>query len=156
MSTIEKILTNKATLYVAGGVVILLILENFGLINIFKTKDERTEEKEESEIKKVAKQVSKDQNLWSTTFWKLSPTKQYTSSQADNLADHIWNAFGLFNDDEAKIFGVFRTIKFQTNVSQIADSFSKRYARDLLSELQDRLSEKEMNQVYEIISQKPL
>ncbi len=146
MSGIEKFLSSKATLYVAIGIGVYLVLQNVGLL---KDKEERKDDK-------VKDEIGNDQNIWNTAYWKQFPAKKYTDSQADNLSDHIWNAFGFFNDDEAKIFGVFRTVKYRANVSQIADSFAKRYSRDLLSELQSRLSDSELTELYKIVSQKPI
>lgn len=145
---VTNFLGSKAFLYVAGLGVVLLVLKNFDLLPKKKSSSDKKKDKDRETI-------ALDPKIWSTTYWKQFPTKAFTSTQALNLAKAINGAFGWINDDEAKIYGAFRTIKFRTNVSQIADEYAKKYGRDLLSDLKSYFTKDEMNEVYDIILQKP-
>lgn len=148
MKEFQKFLSSKGFLYVSGTIIVVLILRNWGLL--------KGTTSAEKQIEKAVQEIKGSVNIWSTNFWLNYPAKAYTNVQAKNLADHIKNSFSIWGDDEARIEGVFRQIKYQTNVSQIADQYTKNYGRDLLSDLIDRLSTKEMENNYYIISQKPL
>jgi hypothetical protein len=153
MKQLEKFFASPIAIYAMGGLILFLILKRIGLVPEQKSADEKRAEKE---MQKIVKEIKDSKVIWSTDFWEQYPAKAYTAQQAKNLAAHIRDSFGVFNDDEARIFGVFRQIKYQTNVSQISYAYSLSYGRDLHSDLRDYLSEKEMAEVYQIISSKPL
>lgn len=153
---IEKILESKAFWYVAIGIGAVIIIKAAGKkIGIFENKT-ATEKKADAEFKKKIDQIKDDQSIWTVDFWKNYPTKQLPDSYAKSYANNIDDAFGFFDDDEAKIFGTFRSIKYQTNVSQIADAYNILFKRNLHADLIDYLSENEMNELYGIVAQKPL
>jgi hypothetical protein len=153
MKELEKILSSKATWYVAGAVLLVIILKRW---NILPEGKKLSEVQAEKALEKVVTQIKNSGDIWNTYFWRDYPAKAFTETQINNLAKHIKNSFGLFNDDEARIEGVFRTLKYQTNVSQLAYAYANLYGRDLHSDLIDSLSKSEMKSVYEIISLKPL
>jgi hypothetical protein len=65
-------------------------------------------------------------------------------------ADKIYKAKGipyLTNDDEAAIYGVFRTLKSKTQVSYLAETFFMLYNKDLKAFLQSFLNNKEFGNV---------
>lgn len=135
--------------YVVIGITLYLFFRKTGLIQ------SQSERKESEKEKKEAQQIEA-LNIWSTKTWAtVPPTKLLTDKQAENLATHIRQSFGFFNDDEARIYGVFRSIVYQVQVSQIAYSYAKKYGRDLLSDLKDSLSNSEMGEIYKIIKSKP-
>lgn len=150
---IEKLLSSPVVWYIGGAVLLVVILKRWNILPEGKTADQKAAERE---LEKATESVKNSGAIWTTDFWESYPAKAYTDQQAKNLADHIIGSFGFFNDDEARIEGTFRTIKYQTNVSQIANAYTKKTGRDLHSDLIDRLSEKEMNNVYAIIASKPL
>lgn len=146
---IEKVLESKATWYVFGGVIVVLILRNFGLLPKGKTKAEKVIEEKRDE-------VLNNGSIWSYDFWTKYPAKHLSQDTAEELAERIDDSFGWLNDDEADIEGVFRALKYQTQVSQLAYYYNLEYKRDLHSDLRDYLSQDEMGAVYDIISSKPL
>jgi hypothetical protein len=150
---IEKILSSPATWYVAGAVLLVVLLKRWNILPEGKTAQQRADEKA---LEKAAAEIKNSGEIWSTHFWENYPAKQYTAQQAKNLSDIIRNSFGFFNDDEARIQGVFRQIKYQTNVSQISDAYTRDTGRDLHSDLIDKLSASEMKDIYAIIASKPL
>jgi len=102
------------------------------------------------------------------TFWSPNYYTQFSSysyaidtSQATALANQIYNAFGMFNDDEDAVFAVFRTLKTKSNVSFLAKVFSDVYHQDLLTFLrggswpQDRLSDADVNTINSFLNQLP-
>lgn len=146
---LEKVLSSPATWYVFGGIIVVLALRNWGVLPKGKTNAEKIIEQRRDE-------VLNNGSIWSYDFWTKYPAKNLTQSVAEELAERIDDAFGYFDDDEAEIEGVFRSLKYQTQVSQIAYYYNKEYKRDLHSDLIDTLSQDEMGAVYDIISSKPL
>jgi hypothetical protein len=70
-------------------------------------------------------------------------------------AKKLYNAKGLFNDDEDTVFGVFRALNYKTQVSVVADAFFKLYNQDLKNFLQPPngfLSSNEWNNLVNILS----
>jgi len=89
-----------------------------------------------------------------------------TSATASKLAKIIYNAFGLFGDDEAAVIGVFRQLKTQSQVAALAKKFSEIYKTDLLEYMRNGkqgaqqtywsgLSESIINQIKDLVSKKP-
>ena len=63
---------------------------------------------------------------------------------------------GRVNDDEQKIYGAFRSIRFRSQVASIVTAYQTLYKKDLLTTLKQRLSQNEMNEIVNIIETKPL
>lgn len=78
-----------------------------------------------------------------------------TMSGAAAYVDDLWNATGYFNDDEQKIYGVFRAMKTQSQVAALAKRFNQLKAKDLYGYLSEYLNESELLKVKAIIDQKP-
>jgi hypothetical protein len=60
-----------------------------------------------------------------------------TGASANAIAKQIYDAFGVFSDDEIKVKDAFRKFKTQAQVAQVAQIFSNVYGRDLLAYLKD-------------------
>ncbi len=150
---IGKILASPITWYIGGAVLIIIILKRW---NILPETKSRSEKQAEAALQKRIKEIEESGTIWNRDFWKNFPAKQYPEKQANLFAKYLKESFGFFDDDESAIFGNFRQMKYQTNVSQIVDAYARLYERDLHSDLRDGLSKKEMEEVYKIISQKPL
>lgn len=72
-----------------------------------------------------------------------------------SYAKKLYNAKGVFNDNEADVYGVFRALQSKTQVSLIAKAFFGLYGKDLKNYLQPStgfLNESEWNEVVNIIS----
>lgn len=89
-----------------------------------------------------------------------------TSADAARFAKIIYNAFGLFGDDEAAVIGVFRQLKTQSQVAALAKKFNEIYKTDLLEYMRNGkqgiqqtywsgLSEAIINQIKDLVSKKP-
>ncbi len=79
-------------------------------------------------------------------------------------SEKIYDALGYFTDDEAAILGVFRSLKTQSQVSYLSDSFYQRYNISLLDFLQrgknqynpaSGLNSEELNTIIQIVNNLP-
>jgi hypothetical protein len=99
-----------------------------------------------------------DIRYWETVGKKLSkPLYMLTVASAKAFAKDIKDAWGVFDDDENKIYSVFRALKDQVQVSQVAFQY---YATstdkiNLIDDLKSRLSKDEVGQVLEIVKKLP-
>jgi hypothetical protein len=72
-----------------------------------------------------------------------------------SYAKKLYNAKGIFNDNEADVYGVFRALQSKTQVSLIAKAFFSLYGKDLKNYLQPStgfLNDSEWNEVVSICS----
>lgn len=141
-----------AGLFVGGYFIVKPILEKLGL------KDSA----EDKAADKALKQQETKYNIWAglKSMAKAAGTRKnivvLTAAGADFNAKQINNAFGVFNDDEEKIYGVFRSLRYKSQVASIVDAFYKLYRKDLLTTLKSKLSGSEFNELIRIIETKPL
>lgn len=75
-----------------------------------------------------------------------------TRATAENLAKILYDGFGFWNDDEDKVYAVFRQLKAKTQVSWLADVFAQEYNADLYQFLRSRMSDSEMDIVHGIVN----
>ncbi len=69
---------------------------------------------------------------------------------ARQYADKIDKAWGYANDDEEGVYQVFRELKDQYQLSQIASSYNAVYKVPLLQKLKEKLSDSEQDVIYKI------
>lgn len=77
------------------------------------------------------------------------------ADQGEAYAKKLYNAKGIFNDNEADVYGVFRALQSKTQVSLVARAFFRLYGQDLKNYLQPStgfLSSSEWNEVVNICS----
>ena len=138
-------------LFIAGYFIIKPILEKLGI----------KESAEEKETKQKLKEQEVKLNIWGglPTMVKAAGNKKtikvLTVAGADSYATQINKAFSVFGDDEEQIFGVFRNLRYKTQVGSLVTAYFKLFKKDLLSELKSRLSENEFNTIVNIIETKP-
>jgi hypothetical protein len=103
------------------------------------------------------------QQLESASYWDYNKflstlpagAALLTMSGAAAYVNDLWDATGVFNDDEEKIYGVFRAMKTQSQVAALAKRFNQLKNKDLYGYLNDYLNETELLKVKAIIDQKP-
>lgn len=103
------------------------------------------------------------QQLESASYWDYNKflstlpagAALLTMAGAAAYVDDLWDATGTFNDDEEKIYGVFRAMKTQSQVAALAKRFNQLKNKDLFGYLNDYLNETELLKVKAIIDQKP-
>lgn len=138
-------------LFVAGYFVIKPILEKLGI----------KESAEDREVKQKLKEQEVKLNIWGglPSMVKAAGNKKtlkvLTAAGADSYAKQINKSFGVFGDDEEQIYGVFRNLRFKTQVGSLVTAYFKLFKKDLLTDLKSRLSESEFATIVNIIETKP-
>jgi hypothetical protein len=139
------------TASVVGLFVVYKVLERLGII-------------QSSEEIKEAKELKKNlTNLESSNYWDFNKflstvpqgTLVLTQGGASAYADDIWNAKGVFNDDEDKVFAVFRAMKTQSQVASLAKRFNQKYSKDLYTFIRGFFNDEEMITVKKLLDAKP-
>lgn len=74
---------------------------------------------------------------------------------ASQYAKDIYNAWGLLDDDEDKIYSVFRSLKDKVQVSQVSKSYLRDYKINLIEKMKSKLSDAEIGQILKIVSGLP-
>ena len=151
----ESIYTKIA---IGAGVYFFIVRPILQKIGIVKTPEERLVENQNN--------LPNNVNPFSPIFWKQggAGTKILTSGAAKLYSEKIYNALGYFTDDEAAILGVFRSLKTQSQVSYLCDSFFQLYKVSLLDFLQkgknqynpaSGLNSEELNTIIQIVNNLP-
>jgi len=74
---------------------------------------------------------------------------------AKGFANDINSAWGIFDDDEDKIYGVLRALKDQVAVSQVAYWYYQKKKVNLIDELNARLTPEENSKILKIVNNLP-
>ncbi|WP_299213726.1 hypothetical protein [uncultured Dokdonia sp.] len=76
---------------------------------------------------------------------------------AIGYASQIYSALNpwYLNDDEEKIYGVFRSLKDKVQVSQLVFAYQEEYGSNLIDVLKDRLSTSEIKIIMGIVAKLP-
>lgn len=100
-----------------------------------------------------------DIRYWENSGKKLKkPMYMLTVASAKGFAKDIRDSWGIFDDDENKIYSVFRALKDHVQVSQVAYQYyydPKGGKINLIDDLKSRLSKEEVGQVMEIVKKMP-
>ena len=72
-----------------------------------------------------------------------------------NYVDTLYNAKGIFKDDENSVLDVFRNLQTQYQLSFLARIFSFFYKKDMLSYLKTFMNDDNLKEVLEIIKNYP-
>ncbi len=100
-----------------------------------------------------------DLHYWETIGKKLGkPMYMLTVASARAYAKDIRDSWGFFDDDENKIYSVFRALKDHVQVSQVAYQYymdPKGSKINLIDDLKSRLAKDEVGQVMEIVKKMP-
>lgn len=152
---------NESTLLLGGAVLAILY---WGLIRPVTNKLGLTQSDKDRREAEMVGEAGKNHG-WNPNFWKQpAPFAHFTLTEkfAQELAKKIYNAWGKFNDDEQAIFAVFRSLRSQAQLSQLAYYYSKNYNQDLLTRLKapwyykdDGLDDLEFKVIAEIVVKLP-
>ncbi len=155
---------NHDQLIIAAGGLALLY---FGLIKPITNKLGLTLSEKERALAMIAETAS-GSNGWNPNFYKEYTAKNkkwtiLTTGGAQKIANQIYKAWGLINDDEQSIYAAFRALKNQLQLSQVSDTYSKIYKQDLLTRLKapwyylrDGLDVNEFAEVAKIVNALPI
>lgn len=141
-----------------------LIIAYFGIIKPVTDKLGLTKsdtDKAEAELKAIANSV----NGWDPNYYKTLRNISIllpTDASATVLANQIYKAWGIINDNEQAIYAVFRQIRSQAHLSFLCEKYNKLYKQDLLTRLKtpwhyaaDGLDEIEFLEVAKIVAKLP-
>lgn len=122
----QKLFINAGIIAVAYFGIIRPILTKLG---IQKTATDLLVDRQEN--------LPNSQNAFSPNFYKSGGvgTLLLTLANRQNYAKRIYDALGVFTDDESAVFSVFRQLKSQSQVSHLAEYFTQKYKTDLLDYL---------------------
>ena len=147
---ISKVASNKYTPWVIGGVVILGLGFTYFAVarpllckfNVIECKRSRKEDNLEIDI------------ITSNAFnpdYATSNMLTITFDRAKQLADQIYDSFGIFNDDEEAIYGAIQSAGSIANLSLVSRMYQARHGDSLGAEIANSLNTEEMNKVIQII-----
>jgi hypothetical protein len=137
----------KAAIAAAGLFAGYKILQKFG---VFKTQEEKQEGKALENLQSA--------NYWDYNKFLLNvPAGTLLLSQggAKAYADDIYDAKGIFNDDEDKIYAAFRAMKTQSQVAALAKRFNQVYSKDLYTFIRGFFNDEEMLNIKKLLDAKP-
>lgn len=92
------------------------------------------------------------QNIAKTLKKSYFLLKAKDAQEASKTIDSAW---GFVDDDEDKIYGVFRALKDQVAVSQVANQYYQKKKVNLIDDLRARLSKDEVGEVLKIVNRLP-
>jgi len=77
------------------------------------------------------------------------------TAEAKEKAQEIKNAWGVFDDDEETLNGIFRKLDYNVHVSQVAKAYEAIDSLSLLDRLKEDLSETEFGTIKQMLVDKP-
>ena len=116
---------------------------------------------EEKEAEKILEKQETKINIWQGTeavkraAGANSNITLLSYTSAARKADGIQDSFSFYNDDEERIYAIFRDLNAQTQVASLVDQYRLRHKADLLNALKSNLSTTEISEITKIINQKP-
>ena len=151
----ERLYKNLA---IYAGIYLLLVRPILTKVGIVKSKEDRLIDEQTS--------LPNNINPFSPAFYRTGGpgTKILTSNAANRYAADIYDAMGYLTDDEAKIYGVFRQLKYQSQISFLAEKFANKYSIDLLEYLKrgknqfnpgSGLNSEELTVIFNIVNRLP-
>jgi hypothetical protein len=118
--------------------------------------------KEDKEGEKILEQQEEKINIWTglEAVKRAAGSKRkvyaLTYANAYAKAKGIYDSLNWYDDNEERIYAIFRSLNYQTQVASIVDQYRTLYRTDLLTKLKSSLSDSELNEVLKIINQKPV
>lgn len=111
------------------------------------------EDKTETQIEKTEKKA----NEFSPLYWQKAPTNKTAAllkmETTNNYIKTIKKSIGYLYDNPEEILGVFRQLKYKSQVSWLADNWQKKEGSDLQAWLSDKLdTAKQRDSYLEILS----
>ena len=141
----EKIIKNiniknvgAMLLLIGGGVFVYYFVKR----QIKKNKDEKAEE--EKSVMSAFESVD---------FQAAANTATITREQAAVLANKIKTAWGIFNDNEAAVYSVFKSLKNSSDLALLINMYLYK-GEDLVTSIQKRMNMSEIGKINEILKAK--
>ena len=144
----------------------VLAIAYFGVIKPVTNKLGLTESDKARRVREAIEEANNNQG-WDPRFYKTIKKSQriLAATSAKHYASQIHAAWGSFDDDEQKIYAVFRALKSQAQLSQVVEMYGSLYKQDLLTRLKspwsyfkggsDGLSDKEFSVIADMVQKLP-
>jgi len=95
------------------------------------------------------------QKKYPKKVWDNKMQMKFDAMSYKNYVDTLYNAKGIFKDDENSVLDVFRNLQTQYQLSFLARIFSFFYKKDMLSYLKTFMNDDNLKEVLEIIKNYP-
>jgi len=96
--------------------------------------------------------INNADKYFSPNYWPTIPGAMLTTvTFANAWCKTVYDAKGIFNDDEAAVYGAFQSLKYKTQVSWMAFNFYKNYQVSLSGYLQNFLNTEELAKVSDLV-----
>ena len=139
------------TLVIGGVVVLILVINYFGVIKPILNAMGLTKDKDDREGDKDKDKLSRSQVL-SPNFYRANRQKiSISSATANESAVNIYNAKGYFYDDETLAVGSITRLGSLVNVSYVSDVFNRLYGKSLQSYLSSFLESENWSELDDFI-----
>ena len=129
----------------------------FGVLNPILKKLGIKQSAEDAEAEKEIKAAETDK-AFNADYWRIAPKPKTifgATPSAQQVAQAIYKAFGLFNDNEAAIYSAVKRARTKTMFSQIVSAYRDLYRQDLYTVLKDKLSAKEFSIIVKYVINLP-
>lgn len=152
---------DKTTRIVILGIVVVIAIKAFGMLDSLLIAFGL---KKNPDTAHLDQQAENPDSFWNPNFYKSGPagTLLLTVASADKKVQQIYDAIGLFDDDEEAVIAVFKSLRTQSQASFLAERFAVLYNADLLTWLRgsgfwpkDRLSDADVKQITDYVSKLP-
>lgn len=119
--------------------------------------------KDSQNTKDLDREAKSSESPWNPLFYKMAPSGSLILQldSAESAARKIYNSFGPFDDCEECVTAVVKSMKTQSQISFVAETFARLYKQDLLQFLRgglwpkDRLSDADVNALTKYIYSLP-
>lgn len=167
-TAVIKLAQNNTKVLIVGGVVTIT-----GIwigVAVFNHKRKVRDQKAIAFFSELQRDIAPDSvglvesNAFDIRYWEnigkklKKPMYMLTVASAKSYAKDIRDSWGVFDDDEDKIYSVFRALKDQVQVSQVAYQYymdPKGNKINLIDDLKSRLSKEEVGQALDIVKKMP-
>lgn len=95
------------------------------------------------------------QKKYPNKVWNAKQQFKFDTMIYKNFADTLYNAKGIFKDDENSVLNIFRNLQTQYQVSFLAMIFSFFYKKDMLTYMKSFMDDNNLKEVLEIIKNYP-
>ena len=139
------------TLVIGGVVVLILVINYFGVIKPILNSMGLTKDKEDREGDRDEDKLSRSQVL-SPNFYRANRQKiSISSATANESAVNIYNAKGIVLDDETLAVGSITRLGSLVNISYVSDVFNRLYGKSLQSYLASFLESENWSELDDFI-----
>lgn len=128
----------------------------FGIIKPLTDKLGLTKDAASKEFDNQDKNAASVGSYWNIRYWNSAKTAQLLkSSTAIALCKQLWDAKGVFNDDEDSVYAVFKSLKYKSQISAVAAYFYQQYKKDLYTWLKGFLNQEELKTILDYTDNLP-